>query len=922
MDSLILLKVFLLSCFLWGIVASQSCTAVDSCTCDMDDSSGRINLHSLALDGFILTDSAFTTNGGDGWYYKYNPCNGFNQGGYTDLAVAQVDIATGFSVYDLGVQSSSSFNYTEDSGLTLHYTASDGARKSRVKLICEPNVEYHRFEVVGELIITEYDFILTSTCACPGLCDENGVIPDLSTLAPVVPGVSCNKIDSCTCEMSDGSGRINLHGPALEGTSLYDAAFMVYSGGWYYKYNPCNGYSLGGYSDLAIFQSSDQYPTWGYDLGVQTGSYFNYTEGNGLSIHYTAYDGARTSRVLLICQSGGTDHTVEFLGELVITEYDFVMTSPCACPGACNNNGIIATQTTPPPSVSDTTCNFVDSCTCDMSDGSGQINLHALALSGPALYDSQYTLLAYDGWYYKYNPCNGFSMHSYTDLALYQTDVYESYGYDLGVQSSAKFIYSDTDGLSIHYKSGENVRSSKVLLICEPGINAHKFEYVGELIILEYEFILTTPCACPGMCDNNGPTIDLPTPPPGTGEGDGTCTYIDSCTCDMADGSGMINLKSLSLQDDYLYDSAFTEYGSDGFYYKYNPCYGFYFNYYYGDTALAQSYDFYGSHGVELGTQSSAFFNYTEGSGLAINYRSSDQYSSSRVLLICEPNTDQHKFQFIGELVWYEYDFTLTTPCACPGGCDDYGLVQAPEGTYCNAVDSCTCDMSDGSGRINLKSLALTSGAAFTSDGLDGWLYKYNPCNGFDVVYYYDVAVAQVNIHGTSGHDLGSQDSAKFQYSESAGLSLHYVSDDRTRESRVLLICDPATTEAVFDFVGELVTLEYEFILKSACACAGGCNDFGIIGGGGSQQNGGDNTLPDTIHVNVDNSDTSSYLWTSVGGIMVGLIFHDLFLILAIAVAVLVAKRTMTLCFDPARNGPWSSNYDRFKDVAAGQPSA
>lgn len=53
--------------------------------------------------------------------------------------------------------------------------------------------------------------------------------------------------------MSDGSGRINLHGPAIDDDYPYDTAFTVSGGdGWYYKYNPCNGFSMGVYYDLAV----------------------------------------------------------------------------------------------------------------------------------------------------------------------------------------------------------------------------------------------------------------------------------------------------------------------------------------------------------------------------------------------------------------------------------------------------------------------------------------------------------------------------------------------------------------------------------------------------------------------------------------------------------------------------------------------
>lgn len=53
--------------------------------------------------------------------------------------------------------------------------------------------------------------------------------------------------------MSDGSGQINLHSTALEGTSLYDAAYTVYGDdGWYYKFNPCNGFYAANHYDLAV----------------------------------------------------------------------------------------------------------------------------------------------------------------------------------------------------------------------------------------------------------------------------------------------------------------------------------------------------------------------------------------------------------------------------------------------------------------------------------------------------------------------------------------------------------------------------------------------------------------------------------------------------------------------------------------------
>jgi len=50
--------------------------------------------------------------------------------------------------------------------------------------------------------------------------------------------------------------------------------------------------------------------------------------------------------------------------------------------------------------------------------------------------------------------------------------------------------------------------------------------------------------------------------------------------------------------------------------------------------------------------------------------------------------------------------------------------------------------MSDGSGTIDLNSLASRTGSPrWTVDGLDGWDYSYNPCVGFSSSQFTDLAV-------------------------------------------------------------------------------------------------------------------------------------------------------------------------------------
>lgn len=65
----------------------------------MSDGSGRINLHGPAIDDYYPYDSAFTIYGDDGWYYKFNPCNGFYMGYYYDLAVSRPILRKSTFVY-------------------------------------------------------------------------------------------------------------------------------------------------------------------------------------------------------------------------------------------------------------------------------------------------------------------------------------------------------------------------------------------------------------------------------------------------------------------------------------------------------------------------------------------------------------------------------------------------------------------------------------------------------------------------------------------------------------------------------------------------------------------------------------------------------------------------------------------------------
>lgn len=152
------------------VLDALQCKKINSCKCEMDDGSGIVNLRSLAHPGNL---PKWTLGGGDGWMYKYNPCLGYAMGRVDGLAVSQA--STGGSVYDLGIQSSASFNLTDNGRLVLSYTARDEKRSTSIILKCDRETRFDRLEFVGEISIAKYEMFLSSPCACPGYCDDFGL---------------------------------------------------------------------------------------------------------------------------------------------------------------------------------------------------------------------------------------------------------------------------------------------------------------------------------------------------------------------------------------------------------------------------------------------------------------------------------------------------------------------------------------------------------------------------------------------------------------------------------------------------------------------------------------------------------------------------------------------------------------------------
>ncbi|XP_078488698.1 uncharacterized protein LOC100181772 [Ciona intestinalis] len=202
--------------------------------------------------------------------------------------------------------------------------------------------------------------------------------------------------------------------------------------------------------------------------------------------------------------------------------------------------------------------------------------------------------------------------------------------------------------------------------------------------------------------------------------------------------------------------------------------------------------------------------------------------------------------------------------------------------------------MSDGTGLINLNSLASNNGTpTWTIQDSYGWQYEYNPCVGFTSLYYSNLAILQSSIYNTwDEYDLGSQLYESFIYRAAEGVSVEYYAQDQLRKSRVTLVCEPETTEHELKFLGELIITEYEFVLTGPCGCPGLCDDNGLLSPG---------TTTTTVPSNTDTTTPSGNAgpepvpkpgvnWDIVGASLVALIFHDLILLFVVSFILVLLK--------------------------------
>ncbi|XP_019636022.1 PREDICTED: uncharacterized protein LOC109478745 [Branchiostoma belcheri] len=127
--------------------------------------------------------------------------------------------------------------------------------------------------------------------------------------------------------------------------------------------------------------------------------------------------------------------------------------------------GLMVTNT-----ASAATCDQTGPCTCRMSDGTGEIDLSALASSDSALPKFENVNSASDDYVYSYNPCQPFTQGTCKDVSACQYVPQLKTYFPLGTQDSAKFIQEGQD-LTLRYFAGQGSsrRETKVKLVCDRG---------------------------------------------------------------------------------------------------------------------------------------------------------------------------------------------------------------------------------------------------------------------------------------------------------------------------------------------------------------------------------------------------------------------------------------------------------------------
>ena len=414
------------------------CVKIDECSCHLTEveKPGVIDLHSLVsgepFPTFTIEAKSEKTN--KTYTYTYNPCVAFIHNFCPRTSICQEGSLSSES-YDLGNPDTVQFVYENNSVFALYkskYKDDLGYnRSSEIELVCDETEEKGKFEYVGEPTERHYKFKLYTRCACPGKCTSSQT--------------ECKAIDLCSCEMSDGTGTINLHSLDNGTNPLRDEVSPMNN----FLYNPCSSITN---PDCKVNSLCEDVGTIRLPLGETYSAKFmqNNTQ---ISIQYTVPN-VVTSTVNLICDHNQRNRP---FFRAVGDGYTYNLYSVCACPNGCGA----------PPSNG--TCDQTDACTCKSTSDGAVINLHDL--------DNPYTPLTAEdneGYFYYYNPCSGvrlqFTSGKCNGVAACQYDPYHDMYYDIGNIGPEIHYNATSKSFTFHYTGGQGNRSFDVRMICDPDV--------------------------------------------------------------------------------------------------------------------------------------------------------------------------------------------------------------------------------------------------------------------------------------------------------------------------------------------------------------------------------------------------------------------------------------------------------------------
>ena len=453
--------------------ARPRCIKIDECSCRLKNvpEPGLINLHGLVNDKHeprYIIERGDAEQTGAGQTFYYNPCMNFSDLGCPNTAVCQKNVYSyNYDFYDLGNIDTTEFEYQNNSLFAIYKSLAqnkdDINRTSEVELVCDETEVLGRLEFIGEPVQAHYMFKLYTQCACPGRCRKTSKI-------------ECVGQDLCTCEMSDGTGTINLHSldnplnPMKDEPNLNQPIF----------YNPCSPVATPDCGNYSVCEMQG-----GSIVGLGNAYTAKFVNDRKLGIEYLGNEGS-SSIVNLICDYSQRDEPRFRVDKTTNT---YIVRSVCACPDGCDSPG---------SPLIPLSCDQIDSCTCKSNSDNAIIDLHGL--------DNPYApLTTTDGtdYTYYYNPCSGLKLKvnekgKCDEAAGCQFDPYVGNYNNVG-QLYPKIDYNaTTKEFTFHYTDGEDSRSFDVRMICDPKADSPVLASDGDIPhgVFFYPLKLTTKLAC------------------------------------------------------------------------------------------------------------------------------------------------------------------------------------------------------------------------------------------------------------------------------------------------------------------------------------------------------------------------------------------------------------------------------------------